>query len=158
VKEDIHLEVAIAQQDLGQELTINLRPHLGSHPGLSGLLEAQLAEIKADDSVVCIILAHGSRRAGSQEPVEAMAKQLGAVSAYWAVPPKLESRVQELVRVGYKQIVILPYFLFVGGITDAIAQSVELLKEQFPNASLQMAEPLGASAELAKLIMDLVEG
>lgn len=168
VKEDIPSEVAIAQQDLGQEIKINLRPHLGSHPGLSCLLKTQLTAIRDATAErvnlpeahpdVCIILAHGSRRPGSRQPVEAMATQLGAVSAYWAVPPKLESRVTELVNAGYRQIAILPYFLFVGGITDAIAQSVEQLKQQFPNALLYMAEPLGASAELAKLIMDLMEG
>lgn len=155
VVEDIPAEVAIAQQALGQELKINLRPHLGTHPGLSSLLATQIAAIKEVD--VWIIVAHGSRRAGSKQPVEAMAKQLGAVSAYWAVPPRLESRVKELVSAGYKHIGILPYFLFAGGITDAIAQSIEQLKEQFPDALLQLAEPLGASAELAELILDLME-
>jgi len=41
------------------------------------------------------------------------------------------------------------------GITDAIAQSVEELKLQFPNALLHWY--LGASAELADLIWDLIE-
>jgi len=37
--------------------------------------------------------------------------------------------------------------LFPGGITDAIAQSVEELKFQFPDAVLHLAEPLGASGD-----------
>ena len=169
VMEDIPTEVAIAQQALAQELKIALRPHLGTHPGLSGLLATQMAATKKADA--SILLAHGSRRPGYEHPVEAMAKQLGSgaadicavgrtgvvVSAYWAVPPKLELRVKELVNAGHRQIGILPYFLFAGGITDAIAQSVEELKLQFPNALLHLAEPLGASAELADLICDLIE-
>lgn len=151
VMEDIPTEVEIARQAL-EQLRINLRPHLGTHPGMSRLL-AQLTTKKD----AWILLAHGSSRAGSKQSIEAMAKQLNAVSAYWAVPPRLELRVKELVSAGHRQIGILPYFLFAGGITDAIAQSVEELKSQFPDALLQLAEPLGASAELADLIWDLVE-
>lgn len=128
VMEDIPIEVAIAQQALGQELKISLRPHLGTHSGLSGLLATQMAATKKADA--WILLAHGSRRSGSKMPVEAMAKQLesqaaeicavdrtgAVVSAYWAVPPKLELRVKELVNAGHRQIGILPYFLFAGGL------------------------------------------
>jgi len=59
-------------------------------------------------------------------------------------------------RQGYREIAILPYFLFSGGITDAIAQAVEALKLQFPGVSLYLAEPLGVSGELADLIGDLI--
>ena len=162
--EDIPSEVALARAAIAQDITIELQPHLGTHPGMSGLLATQVADIKAD---AWIVLAHGSRRAGSKQPVEAIATQLRSyaglghrtsvvVEAYWAVSPRLESRVKELVSAGHQQIGILPYFLFAGGITDAIAQAVEELKAQFPNL-LHLAEPLGASAELADLILDLME-
>lgn len=154
VMEDIPSSVAIAQKTLGQELKIDLRPHLGTHPGLEHILATQMA---ASAASCWILLAHGSRRTGSKQPVEAMAKRLGSQEAYWAMPPRLESRVKELVGAGYEKIGILPYFLFAGGITDAIAQSVEQLKVEFPGTNLLLAEPLGASAQLADLIWDLVE-
>lgn len=153
VMEDIPAEVARAQQALGQDLKIDLRPHLGTHPGLSRLLASMIAT--AADG--WILLAHGSRRAGSKQIVEVIATQLGAVAAYWAMPPKLESRVKQLVKAGCQQIGILPYFLFAGGITDAVAQSVEQLKKEFPSVNFHLAEPIGASAELADLIWDLIE-
>ncbi len=154
VMTDIPAEVALAQQATGQDIMIELQPYLGSHPNLEKLLAKQIAAIKAE---VWILLAHGSRRPGSQETVEAMAASLGAVAAYWAGPPSLESRVQELVTAGYKEIAILPYFLFAGGITDAIAASIEELKLQFSAVNFQLASPLGASAELAELIWDLID-
>ncbi len=153
VMEDIPAEVAIAQQALGQELQLDLRPHLGTHPGLSHLLATQMAT-SVDN---WILLAHGSRRAGSKETVAAIATQLSAVAAYWAVSPKLESQVKALVKGGCQQIGILPYFLFAGGITDAIAQSVEQLRKEFPSVDFHLAEPVGVSAELADLIWDLIE-
>ncbi|MEH2362838.1 sirohydrochlorin chelatase [Nostoc sp.] len=152
VMTDIPAEVALAQQAVGQDTIIELQPYLGSHPNLEKLLLKQIAAIKAE---AWILLAHGSRRPGSQETVSAMAANLGAMDAYWAVPPSLESRVKELVAAGYKEIAILPYFLFAGGITDAIAASIEELKLQFSAVNFQLAQPLGASAELAELIWDL---
>ncbi|MDM9583195.1 sirohydrochlorin chelatase [Nostoc sp. GT001] len=154
VMTDIPAEVALAQQATGQDIIIELQPYLGSHPNLEKLLAKQIAAIKAE---AWILLAHGSRRPGSQETVEAMAASLGAVTAYWAGPPSLESRVKELVTAGYREIAILPYFLFAGGITDAIATSIEELKLQFSAVNFQLAKPLGASAELAELIWDLTQ-
>lgn len=154
VMTDIPAEVALAQQTLGQDIMIELQPYLGSHPNLEKLLAKQIAAIKTE---AWILLAHGSRRPGSKETVEAMAASLPAVAAYWSVPPSLESRVKELVAAGHKEIAILPYFLFAGGITDAIAASIEELKLQFSAVNFQLAEPLGASAELAELIWDLTD-
>lgn len=153
VMQDIPSEVALAQKALSQDLMINVQPYLGSHPKLGSLL-SQRFTTKAEAR---ILIAHGSRRPLSHEPVEAMAMSIGAIAAYWAVSPSLESRVQELIIAGCKQISILPYFLFTGGIVDAIANKIEELKLQFPEVSFQLAEPLGVNAELAELIWELME-
>ncbi|MFO0173064.1 MAG: CbiX/SirB N-terminal domain-containing protein, partial [Aphanizomenon sp.] len=110
--------------------------------------------VKAD---ISIILAHGSRRAGSHAPVENIAASVSAITAYWSVPPSLEVRVQELINAGYGQIAIFPYFLFTGGITDAIAQTVKMLQLQFPSVTFQLAPPLGTSPEFADLIGDFIK-
>lgn len=153
VMEDIPAQVAIAQQALGH-IKVELRPYLGNHERLSHLLANSMAVKEVD---TWILLAHGSRRPGAKQSVEAIAKQLNAVSAYWAVSPKLESRVKALFDAGKRQIGILPYFLFAGGITDAIAVNVEQLKEQFPSVDFYLAEPIGASTYLADLIGDLIQ-
>ncbi|MBW4616316.1 MAG: sirohydrochlorin chelatase [Desmonostoc vinosum HA7617-LM4] len=153
VMTDIPAQVALAQQALGLDIKIELQPYLGSHPALEKLLAKSMTAIKTQ---AWILLAHGSRRPLSGQPVEAMAKELGAVVAYWSVPPSLELQVKDLIAAGYREIAILPYFLFPGGITDAIAQSTEKLKLQFPEVTFQLAEPLGANAELADLIWDLI--
>ncbi len=151
VMEDIPQQVKIAQQTLGETVTIALSPHLGTHPGLEKLLANRLAQYTAD---AYILMSHGSRRSGGNQPVESLASKLGAVSAYWSVAPKLETRLQELVQSGCQNVVILPYFLFAGGITDTIAQTVEHLSQQFP-LTLNLANPLEVSDDLAQLILDL---
>ncbi len=157
VMEDIPGEVALAQQAIAQDIIIELQPYLGSHPGIEQLLAKQIAQSSENHhNQGWILLTHGSRRPGSKKQVQAMAKNLGVVVAYWSVAPSLESRVKELISADYKEISILPYFLFAGGITDAIARSSQELKLQFPAVRFQLTEPLGPSAELADLIWDLI--
>ena len=152
VMQDIPEQVKIAQQTLEGTVTIALSPHIGTHPGLEKLLADRLASLSAD---AYILMSHGSRRSGGNQPVETLASQLGAVSAYWSVAPKLEDRLQELAQSGCQKIAILPYFLFAGGITDAIARSVDQLSHPFPNLVLDLAAPLEVTDRLADLVLDL---
>jgi sirohydrochlorin ferrochelatase len=154
VREDIPAEVALAQRDLGEAVGLNLRPHVGVHPGLGRLLASQWSGVDTDAK---ILLSHGSRRVGGNQPVEAMAQELGAVAAYWSVQPTLEEQIKVLVAGGHKRIGILPYFLFPGGITDAIAHKLDILHTEFPTVKLTLGEPIGTSDILANLIVDLIE-
>lgn len=159
VKEDIPAEVELARREIGTEFEISIRPYLGSYPSmakqLTKILETQ-SEIDA-----WVLLSHGSRRPGGNQPIEEMTIQLQQQShkpvlpAYWSVPPNLETQIQVLVNSRYDRIGILPYFLFAGGITDAIAQSVDRLSSKFPQTQLHLAEPIGVSDELIeKIILD----
>lgn len=153
VMEDIPQEVAKAREISNPRVAIDLHTHLGTHPGLIELLIRQMANTTAE---AWILIAHGSRRPSAKAPIEEIARKLGAFSAYWAIPPKLETRVEKLVIAGYKKIGIVPCFLFAGGITDAISATVDELKIKFSNVNFQLVEPLGASNELANLIINLI--
>ncbi len=151
VNEDLPAEVARAQQKLGAEIKLELLPYLGSNWQLSKLLDKQFASLTVDAR---ILLAHGSRRASANQTVEALALELDAIAAYWSVSPQLSERVEELVLQGKKKIAIVPYFLFSGSITLAIAQQVKQLQETFPKTELVIGQPLGATTELAKIIIE----
>ncbi|MBD3884134.1 sirohydrochlorin chelatase [Phormidium tenue FACHB-886] len=151
VMEDIPAEVAIAQRHLEgstEPLSLTLAPHLGSFPLTSVLYETPIANR--------ILIAHGSRRTGANQPIEAVANALEALPAYWSVSPSLEEQVTKLVEQGCLEIAIVPYFLFAGSITDAIAQQVSQLTQQFPYTRLELGEPIGATPALAKLIVNQV--
>jgi sirohydrochlorin cobaltochelatase len=170
VMEDIPAEVAIARQCLDCALTLELRPYLGSHPQLRNLLsetalsetalsgvtlETALSGVTSAPDHAQILLAHGSRRPGANQSVEAIANDLQALPAYWSVPPNLETQIAALTKTGCQQITIMPYFLFAGGIMDAIAQSIQSLSQQFPATRLHLAKPLGVSSAMADLVVDL---
>jgi sirohydrochlorin cobaltochelatase len=154
VMEDIPEEVALALTSLGGAIAIKQLPYLGAHPGLRKILAKQLALVNADAK---ILISHGTRRAGGNELVVATADALGAVVAYWSMTPTLEEQIKVLAEAGHQQIAILPYFLFSGGITDAIAKSVSSLQEQFSELDLTLCNPIGVSSELADLVVDLIE-
>lgn len=167
VMEDIPAEVATARKSLAQAIAIDLRPDLGSQiEGLSRVLATQIGNIKPrdrSDSVAdsfasrqWILLAHGSRRPGSKHRVEQIAEKLNAVTAYWAIAPTLEQRVEEAIARGDRRLGIVPYFLFSGGITDAIAECATQLSQQQPDLDFHAIEPIGASEELADIILALI--
>lgn len=150
VMEDIPAEVAIARQQVSPRLSIKIAPYLGSHPKLANLLPHPESSAAAR-----ILLAHGSRRPGGNAPVEDLAQQIGAIAAYWAVPPSLADQVARLVDQGAQQVEVLPFFLFPGGITEAIAQDVRDLSTQFSTCQFRLYPPFGATPQLAALVLDL---
>jgi sirohydrochlorin ferrochelatase len=152
--EDIPAEIELAQTTLPETFSLALLPHIGTHANLSRLLTTYLAGRPVE---VWVLLAHGSRRATANAPVEQLAQRLGAITAYWSISPDLASQLAELQAQGYRRIAILPYFLFAGGITDAIGQTVVQLSQQFPDLELMLAEPLQAIVELSDLVVDLIQ-
>lgn len=155
VKEDIPNEVFLAQQVLADQIEIELQPYLGKNPGLVNLLAQHFFHLSGDAR---ILLSHGSRREGANELIEAIASQVNAVAAYWFVSPSLREQVTALINVGKKRIAIVPYFLFSGGTTEAIAMEIEALQSEFSTVELQLGNPLDASSEqLAELIVDSIK-
>jgi len=152
VQEDIPAAVAIARQQLASHIVLNLCPYLGSHPGLPSLVAKSFDPCRA---TTWILLAHGSRYPGGNKPVETIAQHWQAHLAYWAVSPKLPEQAQALVEAGHQSIGVVPYFLFSGYITLAIAQMIAELKQQFANVHFELAPPLEVSRALAQLVVDL---
>jgi sirohydrochlorin cobaltochelatase len=147
VKEDIPAEVAKTRSPIKLEL----KPHLGSYQGIKSLLSRQLANFTSQER---ILLAHGSRRPGGNREVENLAAFFGAFPAYWSIQPSLTQQVASLIAQGSRSIAILPYFLFAGGITDAIeAQALEA-KQKYPDVNLSLGVSLGATRELAEIIVE----
>jgi len=154
VMEDIPAEVAIAQTALGESIHLSLCAHLGSHLQLRTLL---MLSAKTPPEAAKVLISHGSRRPGGNQPVETIAQHLGATPAYWSVAPSLDSQVTALVETGNQAIAILPYFLFAGGITDAIAQHLPHLAQRFPHTHLYLEDPIGANANLADIAVELLQ-
>ncbi|MGF1492922.1 MAG: sirohydrochlorin chelatase [Microcoleaceae cyanobacterium] len=150
VREDIPIEVSLAQQVLGSKVDLQVLPFLGSQT--PQIVEVLKQQIHRTDLEIWILMGHGSRRTGGNQPMEHLAKQLASVPAYWSTSPSLEDQVQALAQQGYRRIGILPYFIFAGGITEAIAQSVNQLCQRFPQTELHLKTSLDQSGALFRLV------
>jgi sirohydrochlorin cobaltochelatase len=156
VMEDIPAEVQLAEQmlktrqqpEIERRLKLILTPFVSTYPDFANLF----VESRSHLSHATIILAHGSRRKGGNVMAEQLAASLKAEIAYWSIEPSLVEQVATLVATGATDIGILPYFLFVGGITDAIADLVSKLRQQFPQVRLTLAEPIGNSPDFVQTI------
>jgi sirohydrochlorin cobaltochelatase len=164
--EDIPAEVALADREIQlsfaaqltaaqshlpqnlNKLKLVVLDYLGAHADFANLF-AQNRDCLPSQSV---ILAHGSRRAGGNAIVEKLADNLNLTAAYWSVVPSLAEQIATLVVTGATEIGILPYFLFVGSITDAIATSIAELGQQYPRVRFTLIEPIGDSQAVVTTI------
>lgn len=158
VMADIPTEVDLAVSALRDAVTphdieLMVLPFLGADPTFANLF----AQNRLGLPDRAIILAHGSRKTGGNAIVEQLASTLNVKVAYWSVAPSLGDTVAQLVATGATEIGILPYFLFAGGITDAIAIAVTQLRTEFPQVRLLLGEPIGTSPELVVTIGSILK-
>lgn len=160
VREDIPAALQQAQKavqalKLDRSVSENLFvlcPHLGSHPDLKDIIQSKMATHQPD---AWILLGHGSRRPEGNLAIEQIATHLHAQPAFWAVQPSLSEQIKMLVSEGIRSIGVMPYFLFPGKITDAIAAQAEQLSHQYPDVTLKVLSPLSATPQLANALLDL---
>lgn len=153
VCEDIPAEITKVQRILAPEITLELLPYLGHYPELLAILKTQFMTSPKEGR---ILLAHGTKYPKGNIALQNLATQLNANVAYWSITPSLKEQVEALISKQIKRIVIVPYFLFPGKITDAIAIEVSKLQQAFPETELLWGEPLSTTGELANLIVEVL--
>jgi sirohydrochlorin cobaltochelatase len=151
VREDIPQAIAIAKPKLDSRIAIELLDYVGSYPQLTDLLVQKFPPLA---NLGKIILAHGSRLDRGNIAIEEIGKKVNAINAYWTVKPDLTSTVELLINQNKSAIVIVPYFLFVGRITEEITSQVAILQSKFPQTKFFLTQPLGATSELAQIIVN----
>ncbi|MGD1948085.1 MAG: sirohydrochlorin chelatase [Leptolyngbyaceae cyanobacterium] len=150
VMEDIPEEVELARKQLDGMIDLEIGEHIGGSQGMFDLLTHRFSHSPKDGR---LIIAHGSRRVKGNQMVNNLAKSLGTSVAYWTKESDIEKQTIQLMQQGCPTLTIFPYFLFTGGITDAVAHLTEELAERFPRTSFRLLPPLGATADMADLIV-----
>ncbi len=167
VMEDIPAEIAAVQDRLAIAAesaypTLSIMPFLGDWPpmelALLDHLRAEPVDLSVDVDVMLgriihrVLLAHGSRLPGSMDRVEAIAQTLRMTTAYWLIEPKLEQRIEELIAGGCNVIEIYPYFLFEGGISEAIDRLIQSFHPRYPHVEFVMHDVLAIRPDFVAML------
>lgn len=124
---------------------------LGEDPRLVEVLQQRLAESTAGHDTAVLVVAVGSSHAGANARTAGVARTLGAGAriAFATGPqPSVSEGIEELRRAGARSIVLAPWFIAHGRITDRVA-AIAAEEE-----GVVMAEPLGAHPLLAATVLD----
>lgn len=150
VCEDLPREISQAQMVLGPRLPLSPLPTLGLSPLLAPWLASCFQQYQTGTRAQRVLLAHGSKRPGGNQAIAVMAEKVGARAAHWKGEVSLPEVLASLGRSG--PVVILPYFLFAGGLTDAIKNQLPQWQQEYPHLELHLGEPLGPHPMLAQII------
>jgi len=154
VLEDIPEEVSKAKRVLGNSIELKLTDYVGNFPHMQNLVANRFKKFGSSGK---IILAHGSRLSQANIAVEKLAKAVGAINAYWTIEPDLPKIVKRLIAQEKTSIIIVPYFLFVGRITNIISSQVLEMQKEFPHHKFVLDSPLGASRDLACVVANQIK-
>ncbi|MEI6428431.1 MAG: CbiX/SirB N-terminal domain-containing protein [Pseudanabaena sp. ELA607] len=139
---------------LNRDLDLEILPYLGAHPELPAVLATNfLSQAAPAPDSKRLLIAHGSRRQSANEGIRQLAAQVNATASFWAATPSWEEQLHLWQNEGVKNVVILPYFLVAGGITEIIASKVNNPLNLCPDLHLELL-PLPFSAETIIMLIN----
>ena len=116
-----------------------------------------------------LLVAHGSRRAESNDEVRQLACRLeqdmdGEFSQVAAAflelaEPSIPDGLRAAIRAGASEVVVLPYFLSAGRhVATDIPGEVNIVRAESPEVQITLAPYLGAAPGVAGLLSELASG
>lgn len=134
---------------------------LGEDPRLVAVLRHRIAElgVAADDpQTAVLVVAVGSSHAAANARTATLAATVSAGTgwagvevAYATTEPSVADGIEILRRTGAQRIILAPWFIAPGRITDRVAAIADSLGA---GVRIEMAEPLGAHRLLAETVLD----
>lgn len=112
-----------------------------------------------------LIVAHGSRKQESNQEVMSLATELEKIAGnhYCCVQhafiqfgnPLFQARVEELVKMGVREIKVLPYFIAAGShVRQDIPELLQMVENTYPDIRFRLMKHLGGFSGIAKFILD----
>ena len=113
-----------------------------------------------------LIVAHGSRKASSNDEVIAVVAQVketlgdrySSIHAAFLelADPSIEDGIKTCLLEGAKSIVILPYFLALGKhVSSDIPEIIRKQQQLYPDVDIVLTEHLGSQVGITKLLADV---
>ena len=110
-----------------------------------------------------LLVAHGSRRAASNEEVRALSRQLRATEHGFEridcaflelAEPSIPGGLRQAIAAGADEVVVLPYFLSAGRhVVADIPAEIDRVREEYPSVQIRLAPYLGAAEGILGLLI-----
>lgn len=170
VKADIPLVVNEARTEY--DVTIHNGQQLGVHPAIVELLDERAAAVEAelgvdreDDDVLVVLCARGSSDPDSNADVHKLARLLYEGRAFAGVDasfigvtePLLEETLHTVAKRRPDAVVVLPYMLGDGVLTQRIHEGAERFDAEYPYVDAASGDPLGTDERLLAVLADRFE-
>ncbi|WP_336002686.1 CbiX/SirB N-terminal domain-containing protein [Halorientalis halophila] len=168
VKNDVPLAVQQARS-AHDGLTVNNGAHLGIHPAIVDLLddratavEAELGVDRTEDDVVAVVCARGSSDPDANGDVHKLARLLDEGRAFDRVEasfigvtePLLEESLHGVAKRRPDAVVVLPYMLGDGVLTQRIRDRTDEFDDEYPYVDAAAGDPLGTDSRLLDVLGD----
>ena len=119
-------------------------------------------------SQALLLIAHGSRRAESNDEVRRLTSRVAAAAGARFAPvrcaflelaePSIADALTALIEQGARDIVVLPYFLAAGRhVVEDIPEQIDGVRRDHPQVRIAMAPYLGQADAIAELLVALAE-
>ncbi|MDQ1288934.1 MAG: sirohydrochlorin cobaltochelatase [Actinomycetota bacterium] len=138
---------------------------LGPHPALNDVLETRIDEVLAGADRAgthVVLVGRGGTDPDANAEVAKVARLLLEGRGYAGVEPSfislaepsLPAALDKVRRLGAGRVVVAPYFLFAGVISDQIAAGSKAFADAHPGVDVRVAELIGDCDELADLVLE----
>ena len=113
-----------------------------------------------------LLLGHGSRAAGANDTLSAIASLVKAetgaalVEVAFLPPhtPGIEAGIDRCVALGAARILLSPYFLYAGAhVLQDLPEQVEQARMRHPGLEMILGEPLGVHPKLAEIVRERID-
>ncbi|MFQ3320451.1 MAG: sirohydrochlorin cobaltochelatase [Natronomonas sp.] len=170
VKADIPLIVNEARSEY--DVTVHSGQHLGVHPAIVELLDERAAAVeerlgvdRTEDDVVVVVCARGSSDPDSNGDVHKLSRLLYEGRAFAGVEasfigvtePLLEETLHTVAKRRPDAVVVLPYMLGDGVLTERIHDGAAEFDADYPYVDADSGEPLGTDERLLAVLADRFE-
>ncbi|MFA9415268.1 CbiX/SirB N-terminal domain-containing protein [Natrinema sp. HArc-T2] len=167
VKNDVPL--AIEQARAEHDIAIDNGAHLGVHPAILDLLddraaevEAQLGVDRAEDDVAVVVCGRGSSDPDANGDVHKLARLLfegrdfdrAEATFIGVTEPTLEDTLHGLSKHRPDAVVVLPYMLGDGVLTQRVRDWTAEFDEDYPYVDALAGDPLGTDSRLLDVFAD----
>lgn len=118
----------------------------------------------ADRKKGLVLIAHGSRRASSNNEIRLLTERLReeagerfqhVTCAFLELAqPSIPAGIQECIDAGAEEVIVLPYFLSAGRhVAEDIPNEVDVKRREHPRMTIRIAPYLGAARDIVDVLL-----